>query len=38
MVSVYEIGQRLCDKFDDVPEADVEARSSACFHSRRRLP
>jgi phenol 2-monooxygenase len=21
--SVYEIGQRLCDKFDDVPEADV---------------
>jgi phenol 2-monooxygenase (NADPH) len=22
--SVYEIGQRLCDKFDDVPEEDVE--------------
>jgi len=22
--SVYEIGQRLCDKFDDVPEADTE--------------
>jgi 2-polyprenyl-6-methoxyphenol hydroxylase-like FAD-dependent oxidoreductase len=22
--SVYEIGQRLCDKFDDVPEQDVE--------------
>jgi phenol 2-monooxygenase len=22
--SVYEIGQRLCDKFDDVPEADPE--------------
>jgi phenol 2-monooxygenase (NADPH) len=21
--SVYEIGQRLCDKFDDVPEADM---------------
>ena len=21
--SVYEIGQRLCDKFDDVPESDV---------------
>jgi phenol 2-monooxygenase len=22
--SVYEIGQRLCDKFDDVPQQDVE--------------
>jgi phenol 2-monooxygenase len=22
--SVYEIGQRLCDKFDDVPETDAE--------------
>ena len=22
--SVYEIGQRLCDKFDDVPEEDIE--------------
>jgi 2-polyprenyl-6-methoxyphenol hydroxylase-like FAD-dependent oxidoreductase len=22
--SVYEIGQRLCDKFDDVPEADLQ--------------
>jgi phenol 2-monooxygenase (NADPH) len=22
--SVYEIGQRLCDKFDDVPEGDIE--------------
>jgi phenol 2-monooxygenase (NADPH) len=22
--SVYEIGQRLCDKFDDVPEVDTE--------------
>jgi len=21
--SVYEIGQRLCDKFDDVPEAHI---------------
>ena len=25
--SVYEIGQRLCDKFDDVPEAEV---ATAC--------
>ena len=24
--SVYEIGQRLCDKFDDVPEEDVAKR------------
>jgi phenol 2-monooxygenase len=24
--SVYEIGQRLCDKFDDVPDADTGAR------------
>ena len=23
--SVYEIGQRLCDRFDDVPEAEVSA-------------
>jgi phenol 2-monooxygenase len=22
--SVYEIGQRLCDKFDDVPDTDIE--------------
>jgi phenol 2-monooxygenase len=25
--SVYEIGQRLCDKFDDVPEAEVSTRA-----------
>jgi phenol 2-monooxygenase len=25
--SVYEIGQRLCDKFDDVPDEEVETRS-----------
>lgn len=29
--SVYEIGQRLCDKFDDVPEADVERRRPRVF-------
>ncbi len=29
--SVYEIGQRLCDKFDDVPDADIETRFPHCF-------
>ncbi len=29
--SVYEIGQRLCDKFDDVPEADVASRLPCVF-------
>ena len=29
--SVYEIGQRLCDKFDDVPEADVATRLPHVF-------
>ena len=29
--SVYEIGQRLCDKFDDVPEDDVEKRLPHVF-------
>ncbi len=29
--SVYEIGQRLCDKFDDVPENDVEKRLPHVF-------
>ena len=29
--SVYEIGQRLCDKFDDVPEGDVATRSPRVF-------
>jgi len=29
--SVYEIGQRLCDKFDDVPEADVAKRLPHVF-------
>ena len=29
--SVYEIGQRLCDKFDDVPEDEVEERLPHVF-------
>jgi phenol 2-monooxygenase len=29
--SVYEIGQRLCDKFDDVPEAEVLTRLPCVF-------
>jgi phenol 2-monooxygenase len=29
--SVYEIGQRLCDKFDDVPEADIARRLPRVF-------
>jgi phenol 2-monooxygenase len=29
--SVYEIGQRLCDKFDDVPEHEVNVRSPRVF-------
>ena len=29
--SVYEIGQRLCDKFDDVPEAEVAKRLPHVF-------
>ena len=29
--SVYEIGQRLCEKFDDVPETDIERRSPRVF-------
>ena len=29
--SVYEIGQRLCDKFDDVPEENVETRDPRVF-------
>ncbi|MCV9939488.1 FAD-binding monooxygenase [Boseaceae bacterium BT-24-1] len=29
--SVYEIGQRLCDKFDDVPADEVERRLPAVF-------
>ena len=29
--SVYEIGQRLCDKFDDVPEEDASQRLPAVF-------
>jgi len=29
--SVYEIGQRLCDKFDDVPAEDVERRRPRVF-------
>jgi phenol 2-monooxygenase len=29
--SVYEIGQRLCDKFDDVPAEQVETRSPRVF-------
>jgi phenol 2-monooxygenase len=29
--SVYEIGQRLCDKFDDVPDTDVATRLPHVF-------
>jgi phenol 2-monooxygenase (NADPH) len=29
--SVYEIGQRLCDKFDDVPKEEVEQRLPRVF-------
>ncbi len=29
--SVYDIGQRLCDKFDDVPEAEVASRVPRVF-------
>jgi phenol 2-monooxygenase len=29
--SVYEIGQRLCDKFDDVPDAEVATRLPCVF-------
>ena len=29
--SVYEIGQRLCDKFDDVPEAEMPGRLPRVF-------
>ncbi len=29
--SVYEIGQRLCDKFDDVPDAEVASRLPRVF-------
>jgi len=29
--SVYEIGQRLCDKFDDVPDAEVASRLPHIF-------
>jgi len=29
--SVYEIGQRLCDKFDDVPDGEVETRFPHVF-------
>ncbi len=29
--SVYEIGQRLCDKFDDVPEAEIDRRRPRVF-------
>jgi 2-polyprenyl-6-methoxyphenol hydroxylase-like FAD-dependent oxidoreductase len=29
--SVYEIGQRICDKFDDVPEDDVGTRPPRVF-------
>lgn len=29
--SVYEIGQRICDKYDDVPAAEVDARLPRVF-------
>jgi phenol 2-monooxygenase len=42
--SVYEIGQRLCDRFDDVPEQEVGTRSprvfitgDACLRTARKL-
>ena len=36
--SVYEIGQRLCDKFDDVPADRVRFTTAARVHRRRCLP
>ena len=36
--SVYEIGQRLCDKFDDVPDERDRDAPAARVHRRRRLP
>ncbi len=36
--SVYEIGQRLTDKFDDVPEAEIATAPAAHLHRRRCLP
>ena len=35
--AVYEIGQRLCDKFDDVPAAEMATRFAG-VHRGRRLP
>jgi phenol 2-monooxygenase len=29
--SVYDVGQRLCDKFDDVPPAEMPARTPCVF-------
>lgn len=29
--SVYEIGQRLCDRFDDVPDSELETRDPHVF-------
>jgi phenol 2-monooxygenase len=29
--SIYEIGQRLCDRFDDVPEAEAMQRNPSVF-------
>ena len=36
--SVYEIGQRLCDRFDDVPGRGDRDALAARVHRRRRLP
>ena len=36
--SVYEIGQRICDKYDDVPARTRDSRAAARVHRRRRLP
>ena len=36
--SVYEIGQRLCDKFDDVPGGASRVAFASRVHRRRRLP
>jgi phenol 2-monooxygenase/3-hydroxybenzoate 4-monooxygenase len=36
--SVYEIGQRICDKYDDVPAKETGAAAAARVHRRRCLP
>ena len=36
--SVYEIGQRLCERFDDVPADELQYSPAEGVHRRRRLP